>query len=207
MLSIGYEDDDSLRLDDDTMSINLKLRQIKPVDVKAKSKQIVSFLTHSEHFPKGIGRVYSLKDKREADGNYSLPNSMELEIKKRIEGIIQNLNHETEIDEENIIGYGLGLTPSADDFLLGVLSVLEAKGQERRRVFLENYIHKYYEGTTEVSKYMLYYGVKHHIYPEFLQDFLLKPVDKHENFSEFLAHGSTSGTDLLTGIKVGCDIL
>ncbi len=206
MLSVGPGFYKSLRLCNATKSLNLSLKGKIYLDLPEKKRQIKEFLCSSKEFLFGIGKVFDLTPRDEIGGKV-LRNSMEVEMGRRIQEVIQTVKDEKEVQAKNIVGYGMGLTPSADDFLLGILSVLEASGQERKRERLKEYVLKHYEGTTEVSKYMLHYGAVDHIYPKFLQDFLVKSMDSLEDFHGFIAHGSTSGADLLAGVMVGIEIM
>ncbi|NLB20993.1 MAG: DUF2877 domain-containing protein [Clostridium sp.] len=206
-LIIGNGHYDNLRLNEETKVLDLSLQDKEVVNLDKKKEQIKRFLAQSKEFLKGIGKVYLLKQPDKNPPLELATNSMELKISKRIDDLIQSLKDKKEITAGNVIGYGLGLTPSADDFILGMLSTLEGEEQKVRRNILKDYILKHYDGTTQVSQYMLYYGMEHYTYPKFLCDFLLKPWEENDGFHEFLAHGSTSGTDLLTGIMVGMEIL
>ncbi len=207
VLSAGHGFYNSLRLYHTTKSLDLSLKDKTFRNLPEKKQQIQEFLGSSDEFLLGIGKVFDLSAKRENGAGKIQRNAMEEEILRRIQEIIQHIKEEKEIQTENIIGYGLGLTPSADDFLLGILSVLEEIGQKSKHNRLKEYVLKHYEGTTEVSRYMLQYGAENHVYPKFLQDFLVKPVETHEDFAGFLAHGSTSGVDLLAGVMAGIEII
>lgn len=207
VLSLGYGSRDTLRIHEGTKRQDLSLQGQGLLDLVYKFPQIRGFLYLSESFPIGIGKVFDLypsKDQHFVAGSLNL---MEDEIKSRIIAIIAALKEKKEIQAKNIIGYGLGLTPSADDFLLGIASVLEGQGQEGRREKLKDYILAHVEGTTEVSRFMLYYGTQSHIYPQFLKEFLTKSINLNEDFKGFLAHGSTSGMDLLAGVFAGIQIV
>ncbi len=205
VLSLGHGFYRTLRLYEGTKLVDLSLKGKALMDLAEKKIQIDRFLSSSKEFLLGIGKVYDIERTSGELSGKNQRNTMEMEIERRIQKIIQSIMNEEEILTKNIIGYGLGLTPSADDFLLGVLSVLEDTGQEKKRQPLKEYILKYYEETTEVSRYMLAYGAKSHIYPKFLQDFLMNPAKTQENFTTFLAHGSTSGVDLLAGVRAGIE--
>lgn len=103
----------------------------------------------------------------------------------------------------NIIGYGSGLTPSSDDFVLGLLSVylyVADKGSET----LIQYISLHKAKTTEVSKWMLHYASINRLFPLVVKRFFLQNgSNEREAWLDFLNHGGTSGIDLLCGIYTG----
>ncbi len=99
----------------------------------------------------------------------------------------------------NIIGFGPGLTPSSDDFLVGLLSALVYAGDPLSRI-IGQYINLHKEKTTEVSKWMLHYAANHRLFPIIIKRFY--QTGGH-NLEQFLTHGGTSGLDLLCGIYTG----
>ncbi len=99
----------------------------------------------------------------------------------------------------NIIGFGPGLTPSSDDFLVGLLSALVYAGDYRSRT-IDQYINHHKGKTTEVSKWMLHYAANHRLFPIIVKRFY--QTGGH-NLEQFLTHGGTSGLDLLCGIYTG----
>lgn len=99
----------------------------------------------------------------------------------------------------NIIGFGPGLTPSSDDFLLGLLSSFLYFGDSRSQT-LKNYINIHKEKTTEVSKWMLHYAANQGLFPIIIRRFF---QTEGKNMNKFLTHGGTSGIDVLCGIYTG----
>lgn len=99
----------------------------------------------------------------------------------------------------NIIGFGPGLTPSSDDFLVGLLSVLVYAGDHRSRK-IDQYINLHKGKTTEVSRWMLHYAANHRLFPIIVKRFY---QTRGHNLEQFLTHGGTSGFDLLCGIYTG----
>lgn len=207
ILSLGYHHRDTLRVEETTKKITLSLKEEVYQDLFFKQGQIKRFLQSSKSFTLGIGKVFDLSFEKKDKDHIDFTNSMEQEINERILEIIFSLREEKEIQAKNIIGYGVGLTPSADDFLLGLFSLLEAKGQEKKRENLKKYSKSHLHGTTEVSQFMLTYAMEYYAYPQFLVDYLHKPGEENEDFKEFLAHGSTSGMDLLAGVYAGMQII
>lgn len=110
-----------------------------------------------------------------------------------------------------LIGLGHGLTPSVDDFLLGLLSVLFNVSNSSRisqiKKSLIGGIHKYGSSTTSISYEYLKYGCKNE-FSEIFHKFYKALEDK--DFNELsiatmalLNLGHTSGSDTLSGIIVG----
>lgn len=115
----------------------------------------------------------------------------------------------TGIDEQTenailkIVGFGPGLTPSADDFLSGVLSVLHVCGlledKTSRAIF-----QLIKDKTTKISEAMIQntlYGLVSESYKAFIQALF---DESHKEIKEETMHvmqvGSTSGTDYLFGV-------
>lgn len=128
-------------------------------------------------------------------------------IEDRIEDLLLSLLKNEEISAGNIIGYGKGLTPSADDFCLGLLSVLEVSGEKQRMERLKKYITLHQKKTTEVSFWMLEYALKESKYPQIILEYYNGNPEDASLLEIFLKHGSTSGVDMLTGILCGLSIL
>ncbi|MGC5326405.1 DUF2877 domain-containing protein [Brevibacillus sp. SYSU BS000544] len=107
----------------------------------------------------------------------------------------------------NITGFGPGLTPSSDDFLLGLLSVLLYAGDEKSKTLIQ-YLTAYKEKTTEVSKWMLHYASIHSLFPNVVKRFFKASGENRKKvLQDFLSHGGTSGIDLLCGIYTGLFLL
>ncbi len=105
-----------------------------------------------------------------------------------------------------IVGFGAGLTPSSDDFLLGVLSVF-LYAEDRRLKQLIHYINVHKDKTTEVSHYMLHYAAEHRLFPTIVKRFYQENSSLNNVLEDFLSHGGTSGIDLLCGIYTGLFLL
>lgn len=108
---------------------------------------------------------------------------------------------------KQFIGLGVGLTPSGDDFIVGLLSVLsryDASGQwlnEIRSEFKDSTIDK---KTTRVSSHMIHYALDGYFNSALIE---LVCGKKAENLEIVSSIGSTSGTDMLTGVGFGLDRL
>ncbi len=97
-----------------------------------------------------------------------------------------------------LIGLGSGLTPSGDDFIYGFISAL---------LFLSNFIEErdffksieICDKTTTVSYYML----KNLLYNSKVSKTMIDFFKNFSNLDEVINIGSTSGTDILTGVSYG----
>lgn len=107
--------------------------------------------------------------------------------------------------ETPILGLGIGLTPSSDDFALGILAVFHRYGSPLEPV-LKSCLSRQLSRTTPVSREMLWHALENR-YPVYVRKFfhevehsqMLDPA----HLEEFLLHGHSSGTDLLCGILWG----
>lgn len=157
--------------------------------------------------PRGMLPVLSLMGKiSQRTTEASLTASMTKIVAGRVSCLLSELEAAREITASNIVGYGIGLTPSADDFLLGVAAVLDFNGEHERKKLLSEYIGKHIETTTEVSGWMLKYGIGSR-YPQIVIDSLANAGKGKLRVSDFLEHGSTSGIDLLCGLLCGLEII
>lgn len=109
---------------------------------------------------------------------------------------------------KQFVGLGIGLTPSGDDFLLGLFSVFHYYHTSEWRLVLEykdDLLQYIKERTTSVSYHML----KQMIYGqtnEALKTVIEKGPDMTlKDLETFLHIGSTSGTDMLVGVLVGLE--
>jgi hypothetical protein len=170
--------------------------------------QIRSALMELNTETKGMLPIISIMGKLSEPRRYSgIESKMYNLVVERTKLLINDLIEGREITAENIVGYGIGLTPSADDFLLGISSMFDRFGEVIRKEILAAYIEKYLHTTTEVSGWMLRYGIRNNLYPEVILEYLEHPYSGKLRVEVFLKHGSTSGIDLLCGMLCGLDIL
>lgn len=118
----------------------------------------------------------------------------------------------TESSLNNLIGLGIGLTPSGDDFLTGLLSVFSVLENKSEEIFTINKALKIeikdnLEKTTFLSKEFLSYATKNK-YSEIFHELYdtLKKESKEDIIScvrRFMEVGSSSGMDTLSGIVLG----
>lgn len=121
---------------------------------------------------------------------------LEQEIKnKKLEGFIRKF-----------VGSGVGLTPSGDDFLTGLLAVwqyFDFPLYKEFEVYRDDLIRNLYGKTTDVSYFMLKHCLEGEINQAMLD--ILENLDSCPDsyLQEALDIGSTSGTDMLIGLSFG----
>jgi hypothetical protein len=112
----------------------------------------------------------------------------------------------------SLIGLGLGLTPSGDDFLTGLLAAyyfFSYESEFRRSIFRS--LRPVIGCTTLPSSFMLRAALKGS-YPEHLTE-LVRSLDTGDHaglrraFDEITAMGATSGQDMLAGVLFWCESL
>lgn len=103
------------------------------------------------------------------------------------------------IDLSFLIGLGIGFTPSGDDFLTGVMLYEAMSGT---KIINREAIEANITGTTWGGRTLLYLGLDNS-FPYYLKHFaesiLEGDFSPSELVKDVLKHGSTSGSDALTG--------
>lgn len=99
---------------------------------------------------------------------------------------------------KGLIGYGAGLTPAADDFILGVLAVCSHK-----ECFpsLASACRANLDRTTTISAEMLYHGSEKRFSQSIVR--LFAEGDTDNAITQLLDYGHSSGHDTLCGIYAG----
>ena len=108
----------------------------------------------------------------------------------------------------NILGMGVGLTPSSDDFVLGLLAVFQYTGDARQR-WLEEFVAFHLQTTTRISREMLEHGISGE-YPSYILEFFRGAAQGQvtgEMLDVFYNHGHSSGLDTLHGIYMGLKLM
>lgn len=108
-----------------------------------------------------------------------------------------------------LVGVGVGLTPSGDDFLVGVLAaqcvLYNGNSKEALKKALHRGIGKKLDGTTEVSKEFLRYALEN-MFSEYILEGIEK-IQKKEDVNDTLEKiaetGHSSGVDFLNGFFIG----
>lgn len=104
-----------------------------------------------------------------------------------------------------LVGFGSGLTPSADDFLLGCLWVMDGWRMTQRPQFVEALL-PLLTRTTDVSRAMLTFGCEGHYGEALLALFKAAPLALDAALSRAVNYGHSSGHDMLYGaaFALGC---
>ena len=100
---------------------------------------------------------------------------------------------------KTLIGAGAGLTPSGDDFLLGMLFALKAT-RHRRIDDLATAITALLDRTTTISRAMLYYGCREHFGEQLLALTTPGNISLNHRLLRVAEYGHSSGHDMLTGL-------
>lgn len=117
---------------------------------------------------------------------------------------------ELENYSKKLIGFGLGLTPTGDDVLVGLYLVLSNYnfGDKVLRKFGEIF-EKNKKFTTEISGQMLKNSIKGYYREPLIE--LINNIDKKyiliEDLKDILSIGYSSGFDLLRGISLGLNLI
>lgn len=112
---------------------------------------------------------------------------------------------------KSLIGLGPGLTPSGDDFLVGLFAVMNVKGytNERQLLFCEEVVKLAKDLTNEIS-YMALKKASTGKVRESIIQLISSLFYRNENelilsLNKVLAIGSTSGTDIALGLIAGLE--
>ena len=101
-----------------------------------------------------------------------------------------------------LLGYGAGLTPSGDDFLVGLLATLAARNNvcpDPRHNALRDAILPRLARTTDFGAALLACACDGH-FDESLRALMSVPVDLPQALAKVAAHGHSSGHDSLCGV-------
>lgn len=135
-----------------------------------------------------------------------------------IDSYIREDIEDISIRAKNIVGFGVGLTPSMDDFISGIMV---------SKIYLSSYFNQHIEKalnfnkaivkhikskTTLVSEEMLMFsslGEANEDVRNLMLSFLTNsPIDMfYDNLRKVASFGATSGTDIISGIYVGSCII
>ncbi len=100
----------------------------------------------------------------------------------------------------SLLGYGHGLTPSGDDFLLGVLFALENQAHPRRDELIVA-LNPLLGRTTDISAAMLKLGAVGHYGERLLQLAAARGDDIFTAIEQVADYGHSSGHDMLCGVR------
>lgn len=100
---------------------------------------------------------------------------------------------------QKLIGFGVGLTPAADDFLLGVLLIMEAMREPQRHA-LSTTVRSLLYRTTAVSAAMLDNACAGRYGAHLLALLTTAPAELPATLAAIASYGHSSGHDMLSGI-------
>lgn len=125
-------------------------------------------------------------------------------FEKLMESILYNVEFNT-LDQifKSIIGYGIGLTPSADDFVLGILAVYSSWDRVFKNLAQACKANIY--RTNDISAEMLFHGSEKRFCEPIIKIF--ESTDISEATASLLNIGYSSGHDILCGIYAGLILL
>lgn len=197
----GEEAPGILSMDEHTREVDFTLPPAEAAACPRQTQVLANFL--AEHCPPGgiaslleQGGWSCIPPREPADGDRG---------GEVLANFLGRLSAGTLTPDTPILGLGIGLTPSSDDFVLGLLAVFHRYGNPLgKRV--EACVQRQLSGTTPVSAEMLRGGLEGR-YPLYISR-LLKELERgeilpREVLEEFLDHGHSSGTDMLYGILWG----
>ena len=119
---------------------------------------------------------------------------------------LKNIREE-KISVNELIGLGIGLTPTGDDFIVGYLSAIEANLiEDKLNIVNQISVAEIFDKTTRVSALHLK-GALNHRYNEKLVDIYKNLNQGREQYIKYakklIKVGNSSGLDMLTGIYWG----
>lgn len=204
---------------------DLDFRPINPISIKKNIKTLESGINTYGRFSfmaplvEHLGEScrsfnINVKFKEVLEGKYEFITER---FYKFIDLVIQNKLNEISYYSKKLIGLGVGLTPSMDDFLSGLMVSLiyltKYYGFESSQAYnLNSAIIRYgLNGTTRVSSEMLTFsavGKSSHLVKSLILALLCENEDYKilQKAKEVIEIGSTSGTDTILGIYVGFKI-
>lgn len=110
-----------------------------------------------------------------------------------------------------LVGLGPGLTPSGDDFIVGLTAALFALGHESAREFAAECAAAAQEGSTAVSRAYLSWaarGAFAQVVHELIDGLLgERPLAVGVQARSLLGWGATSGMDLFAGVTAGFEVV
>ena len=206
-----FKKNDSLRIG--TLEITLADPQIKSFEIKEvkdysketirNNIQLFNTLIKEEGNPGGCLYYYE----EVILGLERKGSLMERELMKRIQNFQTAIekNQLTEKEVNALIGFGMGLTPSGDDFLTAFMTSLSLFSENETLLDkVKDFIQPFLSNTTRVSASMLEVAIEgkaREYLMTFTQAFL---KDDDESFKkaleDLLTIGSSSGTDMSVGI-------
>lgn len=169
------------------------------LELMSLRQRIVSFLLSTAPANGIFPSLLRLLDHRETDNP-----ALFLEPDRALIELSQWLKQPDDVDAlpgilQKLVGFGIGLTPSADDFLLGVLLVMDVVDDPSRRYFVHA-LEPLLVNTTDISVAMLRYGCAGYYAEQLLTLLSLSGGLSAKNLNRVADYGHSSGYDMLCGI-------
>lgn len=171
-------------------------------DLQLKKAEVDSYLETRGHYG-GLLNAYLTQSQKEHHLSVSL-SIYDNYFQQLLKQLANDFSGES---LKQFVGLGVGLTPSGDDFIVGLLSVLsryDASGQWLNGIRNELKGSTIDKKTTRVSSYMIHYALDGCFNAALIELVCGKVAENLENVNSI---GSTSGTDMLTGVGFGLDRL
>lgn len=191
--------------------INYKLKNLKHfLMVNGNNAGMLSILSE-------LSSIVKNGDYRDTNNNFNviLP-----ALSKLLHAFIKRDYRNIDQLAKDIVGFGLGLTPSSDDFLCGMMaaflygSKITIFSQEYYLAIFKNMVTKIEGRTTIISENFLK-NSSQGIFPLFIKELCVNLFsDESYDRDQFtkllngiLSFGETSGTDILCGIYIGTTLI
>lgn len=162
---------------------------------------------------KGGSKYYYLATFMDVKLNYKA-SLIEKALKDKISNFLKNLDNGAEELRDSllkIIGFGNGLTPSGDDFLIAFMTAINSfESKKNKDLFkrIRSIFKKEKLSTTDISKNMIEDSLDGYARERIVN--FIKQLFKDDNkefkdsMEELFSIGSSSGVDLSVGIILGC---
>ncbi|WP_130806133.1 DUF2877 domain-containing protein [Senegalia massiliensis] len=218
---IVFEDQNIIKNKDNLFIGNIEIDLSSAELWNVEREKIQSFST--EYIKKNIGIFNMMIQSMGSSGGckyYYLKNFLgiennsdsliERELSKKIDDFYMKIKQDNiqETDIRGLIGLGMGLTPSGDDFLTGFMAAITIFNKNNDLFHkIKDLIPLDTKSTTDVSRAMLKAATQEK-FREYLNDFiysfLYNNSDKYlKSFKNLLTIGSSSGTDMSIGVVLG----
>ncbi len=210
-LTIGFTDQSVIRLNAgvDVSDLYLYSRPQNINKVISANAVLLEFLQRNAPVDSFYPIIHSLITDDAMNCTNSWDNNAKEIMIPKLKKYLQALSQDGCIDNNlNVLGYGKGLTPSSDDFVLGISAVFQYVGDLRLNA-VKNHGEKLLDTTTFISSQMLK-NAWHGQYNLFLHQ-LFQAIEEDNLCEEILldviSYGHTSGVDTLCGIVMGIEII
>lgn len=178
----------------------------KKISITMKIKATIYHYLYAHQKEMGIYPLLCLSEKLAMSSTvtYYSPMLSDYFLPKLFTFIDAVARHSLTIDLECFVGFGSGLTPSSDDLLVGLLSVLDVLDHPYFTT-LQSACLNVVDRTTDVSNVMLQSACNRQYSQEIVD--LYSAINNEEHFGEEIRHllaiGHSSGHDTLCGIYIG----